>query len=71
MHEKSNDGYLCEVVGIDKMEHGFMPGRGTVDVIFILKRLKNSGPKMRSCFLKRLLIKCPGKLLIFYFELEG
>ena len=39
MHEKSNDGYLCEVVDIDKMEYGFMPGRGTVDVVFILKRL--------------------------------
>ena len=32
------DGRLCEVVDIDKMQCGFMPGRGTVDAVFVLKR---------------------------------
>ena len=30
---------LREVVDIDKMEYGFMPGRGTVDTVFVLRRL--------------------------------
>ena len=44
------DGRLREVVDIDKMESWFMPGRGTVDAVFVLRRLKNSKLKMRSCF---------------------
>ena len=31
LYEKILDGRLREVVGIDKMQYGFMPGRGTVD----------------------------------------
>ena len=27
------DGGLCEVVGIDKMQYGFMPGGGTVNAV--------------------------------------
>ena len=33
------DGHLREVVNIDKMQYGFMPGRGTVDAVFVLRRL--------------------------------
>ena len=33
------DGCLHEVVDIDKMQYGFMPGRGTVDAVFVLRRL--------------------------------
>ena len=33
------DGRLREVVDIDKMQYGFMPGRGTVDAVFVLRRL--------------------------------
>ena len=29
---------LCEVVDIDKMQYGFMPERGTVDAVFVLRR---------------------------------
>ena len=28
------DGRLREVVGIDKMQYGFIPERGTVDAVF-------------------------------------
>ena len=38
-YEKVLDGRLREVVDIDKMQYGFMPGRGTVDAMFVLKRL--------------------------------
>ena len=32
------DGCLHEKVDIDKMQYGFMPGRGTVDAVFVLRR---------------------------------
>ena len=58
------DGPLHEVVDVNNMQYGFMPGRGTVDAVFALRRLvKNSEPKIISCFSylltwKRLLIGC-------------
>ena len=70
LYEKVLDGRLQEVADIDKMQYGFMPKRGTVDAVFILRRLsENSEPKIRSRFLhlltwKRLLIRCQGKLFI-------
>ena len=39
LYEKSLDGRLRELVDIDKMQYGFMPGRGTVDAVFVLRRL--------------------------------
>ena len=33
------DEHLREVVDIDKMQYGFMPERGTVDAVFVLRRL--------------------------------
>ena len=56
------------MVDNDKMQYGFIPGKGTVDPVNILSRLvKNSEPKT-SCFLylltwKRLLI---GKLFVLF-----
>ena len=38
--EQDFDGLLREIlVDIDKMQYGFMPGRGTVDTAFVLRRL--------------------------------
>ena len=34
-----SDGRLREVVDIDKMQYGFMPRKGTVDAVFVLRRL--------------------------------
>ena len=66
MYQKILDGHLYEVVDIDKMQYWFMPGRGTVDEKKL--KMKNSKPKIRSCFLyllKRLLIiVCQEKLLV-------
>ena len=39
LYEKILDGRLHEVVDIDKMQYGFMPVRGTVDAVFVLRRL--------------------------------
>ena len=39
LYEKILDGPLCEVVDIDKMQYGFMPGRVTVDDVFVLRKL--------------------------------
>ena len=39
MYEKILDVCLREVVDIYKMWHGFMSGRGTVDAVFVLRRL--------------------------------
>ena len=39
VYEKILDGRFCEVVDIDKMQYGFMPGKGTVDAVFVLRRL--------------------------------
>ena len=39
LYEKILDARLREVVDIDKMQYEFMPGRGTVDAVFVLRRL--------------------------------
>ena len=39
LYEKVLDGHVCGVVDIDKMQYGFMPGRGTVDAVFVVRRL--------------------------------
>ena len=41
LYEKILDGHVHEVVDIDKMQYGFMPGRGTVDAVFVLRRLND------------------------------
>ena len=70
LSEKILDESLHEVVDIDKTQYRFMPGKGTVDAVFVLRRLSEKlEPKLRSCFLylltwKRLLIGCQGKLFV-------
>ena len=39
LYKKILDGHLHKVVDIDKMQYAFMPGRGTVDAVFVLRRL--------------------------------
>ena len=39
LYEKDLDGGLCEVVDIDKTQYELMPGRGTVDAVFVMRRL--------------------------------
>ena len=39
LYEKTLNGGLREVVDIDKMQYRFTPGRGTVDAVFVLRRV--------------------------------
>ena len=39
LYKKVLDGHLPEVVDINKMKNGFMPGRGTIDAVFVLRTL--------------------------------
>ena len=47
LHEKVLDGHLCEVVDVDKMQYGFMIGRGTADAVFVLRRLMKKTEKKK------------------------
>ena len=65
------DGLLREVIDIDKMQHGVMPGRGTIDVVFVLRRLNEKFRAKNKLFLylltwKMLLIRCQGKLFALF-----
>ena len=31
---------LCRILSVDEMQFGFMPERGTIDVVFILRRMQ-------------------------------
>ena len=70
IYEKVLDGrWMRVVVDIDKMEFGFMPGRVTVDTVFVLRRFSEKFRAKNKSFLylltwKRLLIGCQGKLFI-------
>ena len=37
--KKILDGCLREVIDVDKMQYGFMPGGGTADAVFVLMKL--------------------------------
>ena len=65
------DGLLREVIDVDKMQYGVMPGRGTIDVMFVLRRLNEKFRAKNKLFLylliwKRLLIRCQGKLFALF-----
>ena len=69
------DGCLREVVDIDKMQYGFMPGRGLL-MLCLRRRYENSGPKIRSCFLYLLTWKkafdwVPREVICFALRQKG
>ena len=70
LYEKVLDGRLHEVVDIDKCNMSLCQGEGLLMLCLFLRDLvKNSEPKIRSCFLylltwNRLLIGCQGKLFV-------
>ena len=55
------------LINLPKMQFGFMPGKGTVDAIFIVKRMpeeyQKKNKKLYMCLLtwKKLLIECEEK----------
>ena len=51
LYKRVLDGRLCEVVDIDKMQYEFLPGKGTDDTVFVLRRFKEKFiPKKRQFF---------------------
>ena len=38
--ERVLDFYTCEMVNIDEMQFGFVPGRCTTDAIFVIRQLQ-------------------------------
>ena len=71
LYENVLDGRLRELVDINKMQYGFMPGRGTVDAVLVLRTIKEKfRDKNKNFFVsylltwKRLLIGCQGKLFV-------
>ena len=70
LYEKVLDEHVHEVADIDKMQYGFMSGKGTVDAVFVPRRLKETfRAKNKKLFfifvdLKRLLIRCQAKLFV-------
>ena len=51
------NGRLRELVDIDKMQYGFILGRGTVDAVFFLQRLSEK-------------IRAKNKLFFIFADLE-
>ena len=39
LYENVLDGHLHEMVDVDKIQYGFMSGRGTVDAVFVIRHL--------------------------------
>ena len=74
LYEKILNGHLREVVDTDKMQRGFMPGRGTVDAVFVLRRLceKFRAKNMKLFFIFGDLEKAPKEKgsYLFCFEAE-
>ena len=70
LYEKVLDGCLHAVVDIDKMQYGFMSGRGTFDDVFVLRRLcekfRAKNKKLFFIFvdLEKALIGWQGKLFV-------
>ena len=60
---------LCRVMSVDEMQFGSMPERGTIDVVFILRRLQEEyhdrGKTLYMCFvdLDKALDRVPRKVL--------
>ena len=60
---------LCRIVSVDKMQIGFMPVRGTIDAVFILKRMQEEyhaiGKKLHMCSvdLEKAFDRVPRKIL--------
>ena len=40
LHEQELDSYICELVNINEMQLGFVPGRGTTGTIFVVRQLQ-------------------------------
>ena len=43
---------LCRIVSVDEMQFGFMPERGTIDAIFILRMMQEYHAKGKKLYMR-------------------
>ena len=44
------ENWLCRIVSVDEMQFGFMPDRGTIDAVFLLRWVQEEyHAKGKSC----------------------
>ena len=67
--ERVLENRLCRIVSVDEMQFGFMPERGTIDAVFMLRTLQKEyhakGKKLYMCFvdLEKAFDRLPRKVL--------
>ena len=77
LYEKVLDGCLLEVVDIDKMQYGFVPGRGTANALVVLRRpIKKFRTKNKKFFfifvhLGKAFDWVPRKVICFVLRRKG
>ena len=76
--EKVLERRLRRMVKVDEMQFGFMPGKGTIDAVFILRRLQeeylDKEKKLYVCFfvdLERAFDRVPTKVLEWTMKKRG
>ena len=77
LYEKVLDGCLLEVIDIDKMQYGFMAGRGTANAVVVLRRpikkFRNKNKKLFFIFvhLGKAFDWVPRKVICFVLRQKG
>ena len=68
---------IRRIVEVDEMQFGFMPGKGTTDAVFILRRLQEEyrakGKKLYMCFvdLEKAFDRVPRKVMEWAMRKRG